>query len=794
MAKNLIIVESPAKAKTIEKYLGSDFIVKSSFGHIRDLPKSGMAIDIEGGTFVPEYEISDGKGRVVSELKKAVKEADTVWLAADPDREGEAIAWHLFEALGLKNKDTKRIVFPEITKPAILHAVQNPGKIDQHLVDAQQARRVLDRLVGYELSPVLWRKIQTGLSAGRVQSVAVRLIVEREREIQAFQTAATFKLTAEFESNGEKFSAELNHKFDSEKSAKEFLESIINDTVTVESVEQKPGQKSPSPPFTTSTLQQLASQRLGFSVKQTMQLAQRLYEAGKITYMRTDSVNLSGQAIANAKENIIKMFGEKYSHVRQFTTKTKGAQEAHEAIRPTDFSVEFAGLDDQQKKLYKLIWQRAIASQMENAQVLKTNIILSLPSSQYSFVATGEVVTFDGFLKVFGDNDKDTLLPNLKKGDALDYLLVLAKETFTRPPARYSEASLVKALEDNGIGRPSTYAPTISTIQDRGYVMKGESEGEERQSIQLELKKSKITRSEKKEKTGSDKGRLIPTAIGTVVNDFLVQHFSQIVDYDFTRKVEEEFDEIAEGTKKWNTMISSFYTPFKENIVEKMDSVERSSAIQERVLGTDPKSGKPLSVRVGRYGAYAQIGTKEDEEKPTFASLKPGQRMETITFEDALELFNLPRLVGKTEEGEDMVSNFGRFGPYIKVGSLFVSMGKMDPLSITEEEARDLVAAKKIAEIEKYMKSFPNSSVQILKGRWGPYLSDGEKNAKIPKTVEDPLQLTLAECEEILKKDGKPAKNKKKVVKKGGRKSIAKKTTTAKTPSKKTVVKKSSTK
>ncbi len=787
MSKNLVIVESPAKAKTIEKYLGADFTVKSSFGHIRDLPKSGMALDIEGGTFQPEYEISDGKGKVVAELKKAVKESDVVYLAADPDREGEAIAWHLFETLGLKNKNTKRIVFSEITKSAVQKAVANPGEIDQHLVDAQQARRVLDRLVGYELSPVLWRKIQTGLSAGRVQSVAVRLIVEREREIQAFESTSSFKIIATFTADGKEFSSELEKKFENEKAAKQFLESISGENATVESLEQKPGSKNPSPPFTTSTLQQLASQRLGFSVKQTMQLAQRLYEAGKITYMRTDSVNLSGHAIANAKENITKMFGAEYSEVRQFTTKTKGAQEAHEAIRPTDFSVEFTGNDEQQKKLYRLIWQRAIASQMASAKVLKTTIMLSFPSTTPLFVATGEVVTFDGFLKVFGDQDKDTLLPILKKGDALAYDSVIAKETFTRPPARYSEASLVKALEDNGIGRPSTYAPTISTIQDRGYVMKGESEGEERISIQLELKNTTIKRSEKKEKTGSDKGRLLPTAIGTVVNDFLVLHFSQIVDYDFTKNVEEEFDEIAEGKKKWNAMIADFYTPFKATIGEKMENVERSAAIQERVLGNDPKTGKPLSVRVGRFGPYAQIGTKDDEEKPVFASLKPGQRWETITLEEAIELFKLPRLVGQTKDGQDIKANFGRFGPYIQVGKLFVSLGKKDPLDITLEEAIELYEAKLTAEKEKYMKNFPNSDVQILKGRWGPYLSDGEKNAKIPKTIEDPLTLSLTECEKILKEDGRPAKKGKGVKK--ATKAMEKKTSAKKAPAKKTLKK-----
>lgn len=760
MAKNLVIVESPAKAKTIEKFLGKDFSVKSSFGHIRDLPKSGMSIDIEGKTFAPTYEISQGKKKVVAELKKAVKAADTVWLAADDDREGEAIAWHLYEVLKLDKKDSKRIVFHEITKDAVTNAIKKPGKVNQNLVDAQQARRVLDRLVGYELSPVLWRKIQAGLSAGRVQSVALRLIVEREEEIKGFESASSFSVKAEFTTpNGETFSAELPKKLKTKDEAKTFLKSCIDASFTVDTIEKKPGKRNPSPPFTTSTLQQAASQKLGFSVKQTMMVAQRLYEAGKITYMRTDSLNLSKQAIANAAATITKKYGKNFVETRGYKTKSKGAQEAHEAIRPTDFGTDMAGADEQQKKLYALIWKRAISSQMKAAEFERTTMNIVGSGLSHNFVAKGEIVTFEGFLKAYGIDDADTILPNLKKGDAVSVESLFSREVFSKPPARYTEASLVKMLEEKGIGRPSTYAPTISTIQDRGYVIKGESEGAEREYVQLELKKGAIAESTKTEKTGSDKGKLVPTSIGTVVNTFLVKHFGKIVDYDFTKNVEEEFDAIEEGKKKWNAMIGGFYDDFHATVEEKMESVDRSEAINERILGNDPKTGKPISVRVGRFGPYAQIGTKDDEEKPVFASLRPGQHMDTITLEDALELFKLPRILGQTDEGHDIKANFGRFGPYIQFKDdnagkvLYQSLKDVDPMDVTLEQALELVAQKRKTEIEKYIKTFEGSSVQILKGRWGPYITDGKKNAKIPKEKHDSAaELTLEECKELLKK------------------------------------------
>jgi DNA topoisomerase-1 len=817
MASNLVIVESPAKAKTIEKFLGKDFVVKSSFGHIRDLPKSGMGIDIEGNTFEPTYEVSFGKGKVVTELKRALKTATTVWLAADPDREGEAIAWHVFEELKLGKGDKKvhRISFPEITKEAVSNAVKNPGNIDRNLVDAQQARRVLDRLVGYELSPVLWRKIQTGLSAGRVQSVAVRLLVEREREIEAFTPESSFKITAEFAAKGEGFTAELPEKFATKKEAEEFLKTSLAGEFAIKSVEKKPAKRNPLPPFTTSTLQQKA----GGSVKRTMMLAQRLYEAGKITYMRTDSVNLSDTALKSAKDAIYDKYGKNFHEERKYKTKSKGAQEAHEAIRPTNFSVEVAGEDDDQKRLYNLIWRRAIASQMAAAEFERTTFILeqttntSDQTNQHQLVAKGEILTFEGFLKAYGASEDDKILPNLSKGDAVELDTISAREGFSRPPARYTEATLVRTLEEKEIGRPSTYAPTISTIQDRGYVMKGISEGEEREYVLLEgtkkeFKKSqKISEKKETEKTGSNLGKLVPTSTGTVVNDFLVKHFSDIVEYQFTANVEKEFDEIAEGSKKWNAMIQEFYAPFHKNIDHKMETVERSEAINERVLGDDPKTGKPLSVRVGRFGAYAQIGTKDDEEKPTFASLRPNQNMDTITFEEALELFKLPRLVGQTPEGDDIKANFGRFGPYIQFKDptagkvLYQSLKNVDPMDVTLEQALELVSQKRQAEKEKYIKNFRDDpdaktegekSIEILKGRWGPYVTDGEKNIRVPKDIEDATTLTLKDCKKLLK-DAKPIKGKKKA---GGRKTVkkaAKKTvkkTVKKAPSKKTSAKK----
>lgn len=803
MAKNLVIVESPAKAKTIEKFLGKDFSVKSSFGHIRDLPKSGMGIDIDGKTFEPEYEVSYGKAKVVAELKKAVKLADTVWLAADPDREGEAIAWHLNEALNLKKlgKKVHRIAFSEITKEGVLNAVKNPGHVDQDMFNAQQARRVLDRLVGYKLSPVLWQKIQAGLSAGRVQSVAVRLVVERELEIEAFEGDNSFKVTAEFSEGGKNiFSAELATKFKTKPEAQKFLEKCLGAKFLLNSVEKKPGKRNPTPPFTTSTLQQKA----GLGVKQTMMLAQRLYEAGKITYMRTDSVNLSDTALKGAKDAITQKYGANYHEQRKFKTKSKGAQEAHEAIRPTDFNIERAGADPAQEKLYNLIWRRAIASQMAPAEFERTTFTIELNGEkENNFIAKGEILTFEGFLKAYGVSDDDKILPNLKKGDRVDMEKAVAREVFSRPPARYSEATLVRTLEEKEIGRPSTYAPTISTIQDRGYVRKGEEEGVERKYFVLTAQNGEVTEEQPTEKTGSNQGKLVPTSTGKVVNTFLTTHFADIVDYQFTANVEKEFDDIAHGEKKWNTMIADFFGPFEENIALKMKTVDRSEAINERVLGNDPKTGKPLSVRVGRFGAYAQIGTKDDEEKPAFAALRPIQNMDTITFEEALELFKLPRTVGKTDEGEDIKANFGRFGPYIQFKDattkkvLYQSLKDIDPMDVTLEQATELVKQKRIFEKEKYIKNFredptakteEEKSIEILKGRWGPYVTDGDKNIRIPKEVEDATKLTIEDCKKLLKK-AKPGK-KKPVKKTTKKKAPAKKKTTStkkKAPSKKTI-------
>jgi DNA topoisomerase I len=770
MAKNLVIVESPAKAKTIEKFLGKDFTVKSSFGHIRDLPKSGMSIDV-GGSFLPTYEISNDKKKVVSELKKEAKQAEMVWLASDEDREGEAIAWHLSEIMNLPKDKRKRIVFHEITKTAIEHAIENPRDIDQHLVDAQQARRVLDRIVGYELSPLLWKKIRTGLSAGRVQSVAVRLIVDREREIESFVSESSFRITADFEASAKKqFGAEIVKKFLSYDAAKDFVQKALSREYFVQDVEKKPAKRSPAPPFTTSTLQQEAARKLGFSVKKTMMLSQRLYEAGKITYMRTDSVNLSSFAISAAKSAIIKNFGEKYHHTRQYKTKSAGAQEAHEAIRPTSFFDEEVSNERDEQRLYDLIWKRAIASQMSDASLERTIVKISEKNtpSQEQFVAKGEVLLFDGFLKVYlegkdeEDDEQAGILPPLEKGEVLKLLQLEAKEGFSRPPARYNEAALVRTMEERGIGRPSTYAPTISTIQDRGYIEKEDREGVERELRIVRWTKGKIIEEKKTEITGSEKAKLFPTPIGTVVTDFLVAHFSNIVDYQFTKKVEEEFDDIAEGKTVWNTMIQSFYSKFHESVIEKTESVSREEAIQERILGNDPVSGKPISVRVGRFGPYVQIGTKEDEEKPLFASLQKGQNMDLITLTEALELFRLPRTLGEDEEGNEIIAKIGRFGPYVQVGKLFVSLKKDDdPLQISLERAKELIAEKKKANAEKTIKVFEAENIQILKGQWGAYITDGKKNAKIPKDCEDPSTLSVEECQKLL--ESAPAK------KKGGR-------------------------
>lgn len=748
MAKNLVIVESPAKAKTIEKFLGKDFTVKSSFGHIRDLPKKGLNIDI-ANNFEPTYDISLDKKKVVSELKTAAKGAE-VWLASDEDREGEAIAWHLSEALGLDAKKTKRIVFHEITKSAIENAVKNPRTIDKNLVDAQQARRILDRLVGYELSPVLWKKVRPGLSAGRVQSVAVRLIVEREREIRDFQPESKFKVAATFAVDKTELPAELSTRFDSKDQAKAFLEANKGAIYTVKSIEQSPGTRNPSAPFTTSTLQQEASRRLGFGVKQTMMLAQRLYESGHITYMRTDSTTLSGFAIKAAEDHITKQYGKDYHKLRQFKTKNESAQEAHEAIRPTDFTKLSAGADAQQKKLYELIWRRAIASQMAPAAIDKTEIKIDISTRDEYFSAKGEVLKFDGFLKVYGGGKDDVILPAVSEGQTLQCVAVGATETFSRAPARYSEASLVKALEENGIGRPSTYAPTISTIQAREYVIKADVEGIERKVQTLQLENGLVTEAVKTETTGADRNKLLPTSLADVTTDFLVKHFPSIVDYDFTARVEGDFDHVAEGKGTWVEMIKDFYKDFHP-LIEKSADISREESTQTRILGADPKSGKPIMARYGRYGPMLQRGETESEEKPDFAPMPEGVLLEEVTFEQAMEMFKLPRLVGTTEDGKDIKANIGRFGPYIQVEKLYVSIKPHDPMKITEEEARELYAKKLETEANKYIQIFDKSGIKVVNGPYGPYITDGKKNARIPKSL-DPAKITEAEAKELVEK------------------------------------------
>lgn len=751
MSKNLVIVESPAKAKTIEKYLGKDYTVKSSFGHVRDLPKKGLSID-KANAFTPTYEISPDKKKVINELKKLSKGAE-VWLATDEDREGEAIAWHLAVALGLDTKKTKRIVFHEITKPAILNAIENPRTVDLHLVDAQQARRVLDRLVGYELSPVLWKKVRAGLSAGRVQSVAVRLIVEREREIAAHESESTFKVTGEFLSGKDSVNADLNGKLKDAKVAQKFLEDCKDATYTVKSITKKPGSRNPGAPFTTSTLQQEAARRLGYSVRQTMSVAQRLYESGHITYMRTDSTILSGQAIKAAEEYIKKEFGDTYHQVRQFKTKDSSAQEAHEAIRPTNFTTLSAGADEQQKKLYKLIWQRALSSQMAPAKTDKTEVTITISSRPEVFIAKGEVLLFDGFLKVYGGGKDDTLLPDLKEGQSLEAERLRAQEVFTRPPARYSEASLVKALEEMGIGRPSTYAPTISTIQDRGYIEKKDLEGAEREVRIITLEKATVSETTETERYGADRGKLMPTAVAEVTTDFLTKYFGPIVDYDFTVKAEKEFDDIAEGKTAWNKMIGEFYNGDFKPLIKASADVTREETSQARTLGTDPKTGKPIIVRFGRYGPMLQRGETSDEEKPAFAPLPKDTDMDNVTLEQALPMFDLPRTVGETTDGKPILANIGRFGPYIQVEKTYVSLKELDPLTVTEAEARELLAEKLKQIAERNIADF--GKVKILRGPYGPYVTDGKKNARIPKET-DPTKLSEADAQKLL--DEAPAK------------------------------------
>lgn len=767
MAKNLLIVESPAKAKTIEGYLGKDFVVKSSYGHIRDLMKGNDAIDLKNN-YMPAYEVPADKKAVVSELKKLAKEAEMVWLASDEDREGEAISWHLFETLGLKHDHTKRIVFHEITKPAILKAIENPRGIDYNLVNAQQARRVLDRLVGFELSPILWRKVKPSLSAGRVQSVAVRLIVDREREINQFKADAAFKTVAVFctdpSSKKTQFKAELNKKFEQEQEAAAFLQACATASFAVRSLEVKPTKRSPAPPFTTSTLQQEASRKLGFSVSRTMTIAQKLYESGLITYMRTDSVNLSDTALGAAANEIKSAYGEQYHQVRKYKTKSAGAQEAHEAIRPTYFQNHTIDGEPAEKRLYELIWKRAIASQMSEAQIERTIAKIQVSNRAEEFTATGEVLKFDGFLKVYMEsadeeeavsNDGEEgngILPALAEKQALSLSALNAVERFTRPSPRYTEASLVKKLEELGIGRPSTYAPTISTIQKRAYVIKEDREGKPRQFKSLELKNGAVVATVSSENYGSEKAKLFPTDIGVVVNDFLVQHFKNVVDFNFTAQVEEEFDKIAQGMKEWTNMIDSFYKPFHKEVENTLETAERATG--SRDLGMDPESGKRISVRIGRYGPFVQIGEATEEgEKPRYASLKSGQLIETISLEEALELFKLPKKVGVFEDKEMTVA-IGRFGPYIRHNSEFTSLAKEDdPHSITEARAIELILAKREKDANKLIKAFDeNETVKILNGRWGPYIAFGKQNVKIPKG-KDPASLSYAECVELAEKE-----------------------------------------
>ena len=724
MAKNLVIVESPAKAKTIEKFLGKDFKVESSFGHIADLPSKELGVDVEGD-FDPKYEVSKDKKAVVKKLKDLAKKAEMVWLASDEDREGEAIAWHLAETLKLDKEKTKRIVFHEITKTAIKKAIENPRDIDYHLVDAQQARRVLDRIVGYELSPVLWRKVKGGLSAGRVQSVSVRLIVEKEREITNFTAQASYRIDAEFSNEaGQSFKAKLPKNFTTKKEAYAFLESNANADFKVSDLQKKPAKKSPAAPFTTSTLQQEAARKLYFSVGKTMNMAQRLYEAGLITYMRTDSVNLSEEAKKGAQAEIESAFGEKYSKPRNYKGKSKGAQEAHEAIRPTNFATHSVAIDRDQARLYDLIWKRAISSQMSEAQLERTNVRIESSKNSEVFTANGEVIKFEGFLKVYleGTDDEDVeqdgMLPAMRVNETLLNNYITATERYTRPPARYTEASLVKKLEELGIGRPSTYAPTISTIQNRNYVEKGAVDGVERDYTQLTLYSGKVKDVMLTEKVGSDKGKLVPTDIGMIVTDFLVNHFESILDYNFTAKVESQFDDIAEGKKDWKKMMKSFYKDFHPKVEDVQENAERESG--ERILGEDPKSGKRVSVRLGKFGPMVQIGTVDDEDKPTFASLSPDQQLNTITFEEAMDLFQLPKNLG-TYEGEEIQVNNGRFGPYVKFGTAYVSLPKgIDALSVELDDAIVLIKEKQKADAPIYM--YQDLPVQKGKGRFGPFI------------------------------------------------------------------------
>ncbi len=761
MQKNLVIVESPAKAKTIEKFLGKGYKVMSSYGHIRDLKKKEFSIDV-ADNYRPTYEIPGDKELLVEELKNAAKEAKMVWLASDEDREGEAISWHLFEVLELDPAKTKRIVFHEITKTAILKAIENPRDIDVNLVYAQQARRVLDRIVGFELSPVLWRKVKPALSAGRVQSVAVRLIVDREREINAFVSESSYRVTAVFKVPGAEdekteVKAELGRRFKTKEEAYAFLEACKDAEFSIADIVTRPSKKTPPPPFTTSTLQQEAARKLGFSVSQTMVVAQRLYESGKITYMRTDSVNLSELALATSRETITSLMGEKYVKTRQYATKSKGAQEAHEAIRPTYMANETISASAQEEKLYELIWKRTLASQMADAELEKTTATIAVSKSGETFVASGEVITFDGFLRVYKESydeepeqeDESRLLPPLNVGQVLQNKEVLATQRFSLCPPRYTEASLVRKLEELGIGRPSTYAPTISTVQQRGYVERGNKEGVKRPFDVLKLKGNKITESVRTEMTGNEKAKLLPTDVGMVVNDFLMTYFPGIMDFNFTASVEKEFDEVAEGEKEWTELMDVFYQKFHP-MVEKTMNIKSEHKVGERVLGTDPVSGKPVSVKIGRYGPIIQIGTAEDEEKPKFAQLTKGLSMETITLEEALESFKLPRTLGDYE-GTTVSVGVGKFGPYVRHDKVFVSIPKsMDPMGISLEEAIELIIKKREESTNKVIRTFDEEpDLQVLNGRYGPYISYKKKNFKIPNTIE-PKDLNVEGCMKII--------------------------------------------
>lgn len=780
MHENLVIVESPAKAKTIEKFLGKGFVVTSSMGHIRDLEKKDFGIDIED-KFKPRYIVSPDKKKVVAELKKLAKGAKMVWLASDEDREGEAIAWHLKEVLKLKPENTKRIVFHEITKEAITKAVENPRSIDINLVNAQQARRVLDRIVGFEVSPVLWKKVKPSLSAGRVQSVAVRLIVEREREIRNFKSESWFRVNGFFlapDKNGKimELKAELSKKFKTWEEANTFLEKCKTANFSVSDVTKKPGKRSPAAPFTTSTLQQEASRKMGFSLSQTMAVAQKLYESGKITYMRTDSVNLSGLAINTAKQKITNLHGENYVKIRKYKTKAKGAQEAHEAIRPTYMDTESVAGTSQEQRLYELIWKRTIASQMADAKLEKTTVSISISNAAENFIASGEVLIFDGFLRVYLESTDEensngnglkgqAIIPPLKANDELQMTSAVATERFSQRPARFTEASLVKRLEELGIGRPSTYAPTITTIQNRNYVVKEERLGDKRKYIVLSLKDGEIIKQTNTEITGAEKNKLSPTDIGTVVNDFLVDNFDLIMDYNFTASVEAEFDDIADGKKVWNEMLDKFYQPFHERVENALKNAERSKG--ERILGDDPKTGKPVSVKIGRYGPFAQIGEVSDEEgaeKPTFASLRGGLNLETITLEEALELFKLPRDLGEYENKKVVVA-IGRFGPYVRHDGKFISLNKeYDPFTVELDIAIELIEAKREKDRKAIISVFEEEpELRVLNGRWGPYISYKKKNYKIPKTTKAE-ELKLDDCLKIIKEapEPKPRRGRKK--------------------------------